>query len=47
MTSSLPPKAGWEAAGCRVQRTSRQQVARAQEEQGDMAAAGLTRVGTV
>ena len=50
MTSSLPPKAGWEAAGCQVQRTSRQQVARAQEtEQGDMAAAGLTsvRVGTV
>ena len=44
MTSSPPPKAGWEAAACRVQRTSRQQVARAQEtEQGDMAAAGLTR----
>ena len=39
MTSSLPPKADWEA-DCQVQRTRRQQVARAQEtEQGDMAAA--------
>ena len=44
MTSSLPPKAGWAGLGCQVQRTSRQQVARAQEEQGDMAAAWLTGV---
>ena len=39
MTSSVPPKAGWAGLGCQVARTSRQQVA----QQGDMAAAGLTR----